>query len=173
MLIYCSAMPAPDRARGDHSHARSNPSKPNAGKEGNRIRTTNKALDAQRFSSVKVPRSAEVQPSKTLAPELRAGAGGRAAEAQSRKSQDLAGKKPAEAFDPIPNDGTFIVVEESKYWPPPAMSPEQLKACGMDLFDRREDEHIAKRDRLKAAGELRHPKGRGSTNSKVTFSDNE
>lgn len=73
------------------------------------------------------------------------------------------------AFDPIPNDGMFIIPEESEYWPPPSLedlaaayakeqaalpgpqgqirSEEDIRkaavgmsADGMDLFDRRADD---------------------------------
>uniref|UniRef100_A0A7S1M5M6 Uncharacterized protein n=1 Tax=Neobodo designis TaxID=312471 RepID=A0A7S1M5M6_NEODS len=54
-----------------------------------RIRTTNRALEARQFSTVRVPRSAEVKTAneRGLAPELRAGEAGRKALADQQRSK--------------------------------------------------------------------------------------
>jgi hypothetical protein len=186
-----------------------------------RIRTTNKAMEARQFSTVRVPRSAEVKTAneRGLAPELRAGEAGRKALADQQRSKamtraakegegtarkqhtssfegmggdmgagaDTTTKRrnhgqgtgvvaaPAPAFDPIPSDATFTIVENSTYWPPAPLSAAMLALAGagaMDPFDRRDDEAVAKRQKIKAAaGEVRHPRGRAPTNTKVSFDD--
>ena len=84
------------------------------------------------------------------------------------------------AFDPIPNDPMFSVVENSKYWPPMSLEELQkssgitLAADGMDLYDRREDDANAKKEKVaKMKGEVNHPRGKATKNVKVSFGDDE
>lgn len=123
-----------------------------------RIRQTNKSQEAKRFSSVKMPQKSEIEQKSLM------------------HSADPA------AFDPIPGDGMFNVVENSKYWPPPSLE-EVMKlsgktadlADGMDLYDRRDDEAKAKKQHAaKIKGELNHPRGKEPKNKKVRLeSDDE
>jgi hypothetical protein len=186
--------------------------------EHGRIRTTNRALDAQRFSSVRIPRKAEVATAneRTLAPELRAGEAGRKALAGQQRQQAetraaKASQRPSSrfaatvgssfdntaaataaaaasnaaagttssaeqsGFDPIPHDSTFVVLESSVNWPPKPLSAAQLALLGsggLDQYDRRDDELVAKKQRMRAvAGEISHPRGVAPRNVKLSLDD--
>lgn len=143
-----------------------------------RVRPTNKSLESQRFSTVRMPAKSEV-----------------ANHAASIHSVD---KPTAEtgtsmAFDPIPQDGMFLVVEQSSYWPPPPLESflgssaaggggegaALLSVDGMDMYDRRADDAVAKQEKMKIAkqikkaGELSHPRGKATGNAKVHFDDSD
>lgn len=134
-----------------------------AGNAKQRTRSTNKSEEAKRFSTVKPPKSSEITHST------------------SSIHQEGA------SFDPIPNDQMFLIVEQSKYWPPPPLS--QLPplprsgaqaegevtvatlADGMDMFDRRADDRAQMTARVKRmAGEVNHPRRKAPKNLKVNFS---
>jgi hypothetical protein len=192
---------SPQKRRGDrHDKAKRN--------NGGRIRMTNKAIDSQRFSTVKPPRKNEVGSSvvgaapRTLAPALRAGEKGRVAFAQQQQQQQRAKEETvtkratpdptfdsadggrserknapssSTAFDPIPNDPTFIIIADSQYWPPPPIDPATLQRdCGLDQYNRLGDEATAKASKLRLiGGDLNHPRGRPPKNSKKTFDDDD
>lgn len=134
-------------------------------KKKQRIRPTNKSLESQRFSSVKMPKGNEVT-----------GVNAHIHEVDKLTSSGM-------AFDPIPNDGMFTVVENSKYWPPPSLEELQqssgiatLAGDGMDMYDRREDDAAAKKEKikiLKVMGEVNHPRGKGAKNVKVKLDDDD
>jgi hypothetical protein len=113
---------------------------------------TNRAQEAKRFSTITMPRRAEVKTAneRGLAPDMRArppaqyvaqmqekqrtaNAAAVAAVAARQSQQSQTGKtslpfdpSPAAAtrgFDPIPNDGMFdIVPPEASHWPPPSLT---------------------------------------------------
>ena len=143
-----------------------------------RVRQTNKSIEAQRFTTVKLPRSSEVNaPSRIHEVDANSGAQGTA----------------AGGFDPIPNDGMFTIPTTSQYWPPPPLeallqeynaaaraagdnSVTELSTEGMDMYDRRADDAAAKAAKLKivkVAGEVVHPRGKQAKNSKVLFEADE
>ncbi|EKF27463.1 hypothetical protein MOQ_008814 [Trypanosoma cruzi marinkellei] len=148
-----------------------------------RVRVTNKALEARQFSTVRLPRKAEVQVPQVdvermyedhdrgnrRGDEKRGDAGGDVA---ARESVPL-------NFDPIPNDPLFVVVAKSKYWPPPPL--EELRAAngapiddGFDAYDRREDDRAARRERVKVVhGELNHPRGKPRQNTILNLDDSD
>lgn len=147
----------------------------NAAKKTQRIRPTNKSLEAQRFSSIKMPRSSELLSTSSAAASKKQ---------QQIHEEDLVQKQggaPSSAdaaFDPIPNDPMFSIVENSKYWPPMSLEELQkssgmtLAADGMDLYDRREDDANAKKEKVaKMKGEVNHPRGKATKNVKVSFDD--
>jgi hypothetical protein len=97
-----------------------------------RAAKTNRAKEAKRFSTISMPKRAEVKTSnyRPLAPELRAGFSSSAVAAvQSGQNtskaattfDNIGGASSAASnapFDPIPNDGMFDIVAHSRYWPP-------------------------------------------------------
>lgn len=132
-----------------------------------RVRPTNKSIESQRFTTVKLPKSSEVV-------------------AQSKIHElDQRSGNASSAFDPIPNDGMFVVVENSQYWPPPSVedvmrsvSDGQLEVGndGMDMYDRRADDAAAKAAKLKVVktiGEVNHPRGKARKNAAIQFNDND
>lgn len=151
---------------GPEKHARSSSNEAAKKKTQQRVRITNKGLEAQRFSTVRMPAKSE---------------------AVSSASQMHAPEKSI-AFDPIPQDGMFNIVESSSYWPPEPLESllgsgsgsgdaTQLSADGMDMYDRRADDADAKKEKMKVAkqiklaGELSHPRGKGTKNVKVNLGD--
>ncbi|CUG88406.1 Hypothetical protein, putative [Bodo saltans] len=140
-----------------------------------RVRPTNKSIESQRFTTVKLPRSSEV-----------------VAQSRIHELEQRTATTPAGGFDPIPNDGMFLIVEESQYWPPPPLDDLMRSfneanggqshtstvalADGMDMYDRRADDAAAKSAKLKvvkAIGEVSHPRGKAAKNVKVQFNDND
>ena len=109
-----------------------------------RVRATNKSLEAKQFSTVRLPRKAEVRAANegTLPDDMRAhGAFG----AAPKKPATTAPAATSADFDPIPNDGTFVIVENSKHWPPPKLDEVLLQRAGgrlvdgLDTYDRSDD----------------------------------
>ncbi|RNC43354.1 hypothetical protein TcCL_NonESM06981 [Trypanosoma cruzi] len=151
-----------------------------------RVRVTNKALEARQFSTVRLPRKAEMQAPQVdvermyedhdrgyrRGDEKRGDGGGDAGGVNAQKSVPL-------IFDPIPNDPLFVVVAKSKYWPPPPL--EELRAAngapiedGFDAYDRREDDRAARRERVRVVrGELNHPRGKPRQNTIVKLNDSD
>jgi len=124
-----------------------------------RVRKTQASIEAQQFSSVRLPRKPEV--------------------IQNTSAITNAAETAGADFDPIPNDGMFVIVENSSYWPPPPLASirpttEDVDAGdGMDLYDRRKDDRVAKARATKLKGELNHPRGKPKANSKVVFSEDD
>jgi hypothetical protein len=147
-------------------HAKTNDDKKTSVKKQQRVRPTNKSLESQRFTTVKLPKSSEVV-------------------SQSR-IHELEQQNTSTTFDPIPTDGMFVVVADSQYWPPPPLE-ELLRSFnpsgtdvaagdGMDMYDRRADDASAKAAKLKVVkeiGEVRHPRGKAPKNDKVQFNDDD
>ncbi len=132
----------------------------------NRVRATKRSLEAKQFSSVALPRASEVTGANAHIHDA-AVAGGAAS------SSSLSA-----AFDPIPNDAMFFIVAASKHWPPPSLAEMSVAldgdnmAGGMDLYDRRADEAEAKKAKIaRVEGEVNHPRGKVTKNSKVSFDD--
>lgn len=142
-------------------------------KKKQRVRVTNKALEARQFSSVRLPQKSEVAATKVNVDAMY--------RAQEPSSAGLsAAPAPgagATTFDPIPNDPIFYVVENSQYWPPPSLAELQettgvkaANADGFDTYDRREDETRARQVRQKVIkGELNHPRGKPRQNKIVLY----
>lgn len=160
----------------------------------NRVRTTQRSMEAKQFSSVKLPRKSEMDASTHKTIHLHDQEGTTTPSAGGGASSSM-------VFDPIPNDGMFMIPEESEYWPPPpledlaaAYAKEQatvpgpngqlrseedirkaavgMSADGMDLFDRRADDKQSQKDAkkiIKQKGELSHPRGKTAVSSKVSF----
>lgn len=134
----------------------------------NRARTTQRSVEAKQFSSVRLPKKSELTNTTHKTIHLHDQDGAAAPAASST----------AMAFDPIPNDGMFIIAEASEYWPPPpleelaaAYAKEQatipnahgqvrteeeirkaavgMSSDGMDLFDRRADDKQSHKDAKK------------------------
>lgn len=149
-----------------------------------RQRETNRQADAKRFSTV---------PAAKRGADNAIGHGRKAmvreepAEAQAASSSS--------SFDPIKNDPMFVIVEDSKYWPPPPLStllenfqgsiqseggkpaacrdPAKLMDMfeSLDMYDRRADDKTAEKKVRKQAGQLQHPRGKAPQNTKVTFDE--
>lgn len=82
----------------------------------NRVRPTQRSLEAKQFSTVRLPRGSEVAVNRNSIHE----------QYESMENPNV-GNIPstsAGGFDPISNDGMFTVVANSRYWPP--MPLEQL-----------------------------------------------
>lgn len=85
----------------------------------NRVRPTQRSVEAKQFSTVRLPRSSEINVNTSAIHDHHAehhggGAGGVASVPSTSQG----------GFDPISNDGMFTVIANSKYWPP--MPLEQL-----------------------------------------------
>jgi hypothetical protein len=137
-----------------------------------RVRPTNKSIESQRFTTVKLPKSSEV-----------------VAQSKIHELEQRTATTPAGGFDPIPNDGMFVVVQDSQFWPPPPLE-ELMRSLnesgqshnmpaendGMDMYDRRADDAAAKAAKMKvvkAIGEVSHPRGKVSKNVKVLFDNDD
>ncbi|CCW71710.1 unnamed protein product [Phytomonas sp. Hart1] len=145
------------------THHKSNPK--NSTRKPQRIRLTNKALESQQFSTLRLPRKGESVVPKVNVDAIFAdlGEGG------------SGGAKAANfAFDPIPDDGMFDVVEKSAYWPPPSLAALVASTGiaveggdGFDSYNRLEDDAQG-RERVekvkKIVGELNHPRGKPRQN---------
>jgi hypothetical protein len=129
-------------------------------KPANRVRATKRSLEAKQFSSIPLPRTSEVTGANAHIHEVVA-----------------APSSGAAVFDPIPNDGMFFIVANSKHWPPPPLADlgaldGNNMAGGMDLYDRRADEAHAKKAKVaRIEGEVNHPRGKATKNTKVAFDD--
>ncbi|ORC89949.1 uncharacterized protein TM35_000102170 [Trypanosoma theileri] len=158
-----------------------------------RVRVTNKALEARQFSTVRMPKTSEVQTSKVdvarMFEDRDAGSVATARVQSNNNTNDNstthnnnnnngnAAHPSSQAFDPIPNDPMFVVVAKSKYWPPPTL--EELHAetgaeitDGFDTYDRREDDKQSRQERTKIVrGELNHPRGKPRQNTLVKLDD--
>lgn len=140
-----------------------------------RVRPTNKGLEAMQFSTVR-PSSlahADALPATSSAASPRL---------LQHLMSDSSQRSPAptsksETFDPIQNDPVLVVVPNSTYWPPPSLEELQERSGvkvsgsdGLDLYDRREEEAEAKRAKAAAMkeerrkGELQHPRGKPRKN---------
>ena len=99
-----------------------------------RIRTTNKALEGKQFSTVRLPKKNEIKQT-TLPLEMRSGLQAQQQLLIQQRQQQAAkasrqqhgegdiDKNTVKDFDPIINDGTFLIVDrEESCWPPPALS---------------------------------------------------
>lgn len=87
------------------------------------------------------------------------------------------------SFDPIAVDSAFVIVNPSSYWPPPTLaslreaagfSGEAVVEDGFDMYDRRDEERQAKKEKmaaLKKKGELHHPRGKERKNTVETLDD--
>ncbi|EPY26122.1 hypothetical protein STCU_00176 [Strigomonas culicis] len=137
-----------------------------------RVRVTNKALEARQFSSVRLPQKSEV-----AAVKVNVDAMYRAQEPNSSVPAAPAPASGGATFDPIPNDPMFYAVENSQYWPPPTVAELQERtgvaaasADGFDTYDRRDDEKRARQARQKIVkGELNHPRGKPRQNRIVVY----
>lgn len=137
-----------------------------------RVRMTNKGLEAQQFSTVR--------------PSHLSGAASLPANSATSNPQQLqniltehkstaasASSSASAVFDPITNDSTFVVVERSAYWPPPSLEELQestgvkISGDGFDTYDRREEEAVPRKEKtaaMKIKGELQHPRGKPRIN---------
>ncbi|RNF19288.1 uncharacterized protein Tco025E_04223 [Trypanosoma conorhini] len=137
-----------------------------------RVRVTNRAREARQFSTVRLPRRAEVQAAAADVERMHEDRGGGGGHGGGQTSAPP-------AFDPIPADPLFVVVAASKHWPPPSL--EELQAAsgapisdGFDAYDRREDDREARKERVKVVrGELNHPRGKPRQNTLVRLDDSE
>jgi hypothetical protein len=143
-------------------------------KKKQRVRETNEMRQSKQFSTLrKVTKDEEVKPKKKRF-DMEGGA-------SSTKSQP-----PVAVFDPIPNDAMFVIVKDSKYWPPPTVEEllkskglsstaigEGLNSDGMDTYDRRGEAPLPPvgQKRPRQSGEINHPRGKANQNQKLTFDD--
>jgi hypothetical protein len=137
----------------------------------NRVRSTKRSEEGRQFSSIKVPRKAEVKAANqsALPVDLRRDGGGHGA---APRGQDY--------FDPLSSDATFVVVEHSEFWPPPSLEQLLGKEAAanpdgaMDMYDRGQDDAANKRERVaKQIGEVNHPRRKAKRNTKVAFGDDD
>nr|CCC92322.1 conserved hypothetical protein [Trypanosoma congolense IL3000] len=151
-----------------------------------RVRMTNKAVEGLRFSTVRMPAKSETQRqtadidrllserhSKSDGIEER---GGRAVVERAAAVDPKEGLSSSSVFDPISSDPMFIVVEKSKYWPPPTLQElhaskgVEMSGDGFDPYDRRQDDQQARKERAKVVrGELNHPRGKPRKNMLVSL----
>ncbi|AAZ13331.1 uncharacterized protein TEOVI_000802800 [Trypanosoma equiperdum] len=150
-----------------------------------RIRMTNKAVEGLRFSTVRMPAKSEVQKQQTDISRLisdhedkRSGDSTRENGEEGARGRSSGNGRTRQvgsaAFDPIPNDPMFFIVEKSKYWPPPSLEDlhksvgVEMSGDGFDPYDRREDDEQARQARTKIVrGELNHPRGKPRKNTLV------
>lgn len=151
-------------------------------KKRQRTHTTNRSVEAQQFSSVRLPRSSEVQPQKVNVDAMHADvSGGGGYGIRPTPSSSPAGGGAAAVFDPIPNDPMFYPVEGSRYWPPPSLEALQkatgvsvVGTDGFDSYDRRADDETARKEKAKVVkGELNHPRGKARKNVIVKLSNSD
>ncbi|KEG11097.1 hypothetical protein DQ04_02981020 [Trypanosoma grayi] len=153
-----------------------------------RVRVTNKALEARQFSTVRLPRKSEVHaPQVDVAriyedrAQRGSGSGSGPKDPSSGSGNNAAdtGQTSSLAFDPIPKDPMFVVVAKSKYWPPPPLAELQASSGvpvsdGFDTYDRREDDKQARKEHTKMVrGELNHPRGKPRQNTLVKLDDSD
>lgn len=134
-----------------------------------RVRVTNKGVEAQRFSTVPLSQlRREADPSKVLPSASPA-----ASSSQQLKNVLAEGGHADGGFDPIVSDATFSIVASSSYWPPPTLealqksSGVEVKGDGFDDYDRRDEEAAARKEKaseMKKKGELQHPRGKQRKN---------
>ncbi|KAG8343332.1 hypothetical protein ERJ75_001231800 [Trypanosoma vivax] len=149
-----------------------------------RVRLTNKAAEALRFSTIRVPAKGDARPKSTDIErvfEERAASGVPNVGDAGVKDRQQSGRGVGEgerlsssnAFDPIASDPMFVIVHKSKYWPPPSLDElyasagvEKMAGDGFDSYDRREDDQLARRKHTKIVrGELNHPRGKPRQNT--------
>ncbi|RNF01990.1 hypothetical protein TraAM80_06652 [Trypanosoma rangeli] len=146
-----------------------------------RVRVTNRALEARQFSTVRLPRRAEAQVPQVDVERMYDDRGREGGDSGAKRGDGNGGEQASvpSVFDPIPADPLFVVIVKSKYWPPPPLEELQARgegaiSDGFDAYDRREDDSAARKERVKVVrGELNHPRGKPRQNTLVQLDDSE
>lgn len=144
-------------------------------KKHQRVRVTNKAMEARQFSTVRLPRQSEVKDKSkpVFVDDVQRAQQHRQLQQEQEHKQAAPSTQSAD-FDPIRNDGMFVIVQSSKLWPPPPLV--EGDHAGMDQYDRRgDDAAAAKQAAVTVAkvkrGEVRHPRNKPASNARVVLDE--